>query len=66
MKYALEMGSHAKTYISSFTMTGSSIQKLVGGIHKHRDSMVIDKLTFYIQNRESRLKTLGIRIVYHI
>jgi hypothetical protein len=39
MKYALEMGSGATIYIyiyiSSFTKTGSAIQKLMGGIHRH-------------------------------
>jgi hypothetical protein len=43
MKYAVEMGSCAMTYIPSFIKTGPGIQKLigVGWIHRHADSMVI-------------------------
>jgi hypothetical protein len=41
MKYAIEMGSNAMIYIPSFIKTGSAIQKLMGGIHRHTDSMVI-------------------------
>jgi predicted RNase H-related nuclease YkuK (DUF458 family) len=31
MKYAVEMGSGAMTFIPSFIKTGSGIQKLLGG-----------------------------------
>jgi hypothetical protein len=41
MKYAVEMGSSAMIYASSFIKIGSDIQKLIGGIHRHTDSMVI-------------------------
>jgi hypothetical protein len=41
MKGAVEMGSGAMIYIPSFIKIGSGIQKLVGGIHRHTDSMVI-------------------------
>jgi hypothetical protein len=41
MKYAVEMGSGVMTYISSFIKTGSAIQKLNGGIHRHTDSMLV-------------------------
>jgi hypothetical protein len=42
MKYAVEMGSGAKTYIiPNFIKTGLGIQKLKGGIHRHTDSMDI-------------------------
>jgi hypothetical protein len=41
MKYAVEMGSGAMLYIPSFIQIGSDIQKLIGGIHKHTDSMEI-------------------------
>jgi hypothetical protein len=41
MKYAIEMGSGAMIHIPSFIKVGSGIQKLVGGIHRHTDSMVI-------------------------
>jgi hypothetical protein len=41
MKYVVETGSGAMTYISSFIKTGSAIQKLMGdGIHRHTDSKV--------------------------
>jgi hypothetical protein len=39
MKHAVEMGSGAMIYIPSFIKTGSGIQKLIGGIHRHTDSM---------------------------
>jgi hypothetical protein len=38
MKYAVEMGSGAMTYIPSFIKIGSGIHEL---IHRHTDSMVI-------------------------
>jgi hypothetical protein len=42
VKYAIEMGSCAMTYIPSFIKRGSGIQKLIGGgMHIHTDSMVI-------------------------
>jgi hypothetical protein len=41
VKYAVEIGSGAVIYISSFIKIRSGIQKSIGGIHKHTDSMVI-------------------------
>jgi hypothetical protein len=41
MKYAVEMGSVTMIYIPSFVKIGSGIQKLIGGIHIHTESMVI-------------------------
>jgi hypothetical protein len=41
MKYGVKMGSVAIIYIPSFIKTGSGIQKLVGGIHRHTDKMEI-------------------------
>jgi hypothetical protein len=41
MKYAAEMGSVAMIYIVSSIKIDSAIQKLMGGIHRHTDSMVI-------------------------
>jgi hypothetical protein len=41
MKYAVEMGSGAMIYIPSFIKIDSGIQRLVGGINRHTDSMVI-------------------------
>jgi hypothetical protein len=33
--YAVEMGSGAMIYSSSFIKTGAGIQKLIRGIHRH-------------------------------
>jgi hypothetical protein len=41
MKYAVEMGSGSMVYVSSFLKTDSDIQKSIGGIHRHTDSMII-------------------------
>jgi hypothetical protein len=37
MKYAVEMSSGAMIYIPSLIRIGSGIQKLIGGIHRHKD-----------------------------
>jgi hypothetical protein len=41
VKFVVEMGSGAVIYILSFIKIGTSIQKLIGGIHRHTDSMEI-------------------------
>jgi hypothetical protein len=43
MKYAVDMGSGAMMYvhIRSFIRNVSGIQKLIGGIHRHTDTIVI-------------------------
>jgi hypothetical protein len=43
MKWAFQMGSGAMIYeyIPSLIKIGSDIQKLMGGIHRHTDSMVM-------------------------
>jgi hypothetical protein len=41
MKYAVEMGPSAMIYIPSFIQIGLGIQKLIGGIHRHTDSIEI-------------------------
>jgi hypothetical protein len=41
MKYAVEVGSGAMIYIPGFIKFGSGIQNLIGGIHRHTDSMEI-------------------------
>jgi hypothetical protein len=41
MKHAIEMVSGAMIFIPSFTKTGSAVQKLIGRIHRHTDSMEI-------------------------
>jgi hypothetical protein len=40
MKYAVEMGSGAVKYISSFISIGSEIQKLIGMIHRHHGNRI--------------------------
>jgi hypothetical protein len=42
MKYAVEMGSGAMIYIPSFIKTGSAIQRLTRGTHKHTDIQTTD------------------------
>jgi hypothetical protein len=39
MKHAFEMGSVAMIYIPSFIKTGLGIHTLMGGIHRHTNSM---------------------------
>jgi hypothetical protein len=41
MKYAAEIGSGAMIHIPSFIKMGSGIQKLIGRLHRHTDSMEI-------------------------
>jgi hypothetical protein len=41
MKNAVEMGYGDMIYIPSFIKIGSGIQKLIGGIHRHTDSIEI-------------------------
>jgi hypothetical protein len=56
MKKATEMGSGVMIYIPSVIQIGSDIQKLIRGIHRHTDSMVIPLGYFHFsQNRISRL-----------
>jgi hypothetical protein len=41
MNYGVEMDSFAKIYMSILTHIGSGIIKLIRGIHRHRDNMII-------------------------
>jgi hypothetical protein len=41
MKYAFEIGSGAVIYIPNVINIGAGSQKLVGGKHRHTDSMEI-------------------------
>jgi hypothetical protein len=41
MKYSVEMGSDAMMYVPNFIKIGSGVQKLIGRIHRHTDSMVV-------------------------
>jgi hypothetical protein len=56
MKYAIEMGSGAMKYIPGFIKFGSALQKLIGGIHRHRQHGARISLLSLFQNKESRLK----------
>jgi hypothetical protein len=38
MKYAVEMGSGGMMYVPSFIKIGSGTQKIIGGIHRYRDT----------------------------
>jgi hypothetical protein len=51
MKYAVEMGSGAMIYIPSFIMIGSGIQKLIGGIHRHREHGDLTSLLPFFLNK---------------
>jgi hypothetical protein len=60
VKYATEMGSGAMMYIPSFIQTGSGIQKLIRGIHRHthRQHGDLTILLLSFQRKEIRLKYL--------
>jgi hypothetical protein len=61
MKYTIKMGSGAMTYIPSFVRIGSAIQKLIGGINRHRKhGECISLLSFFLLNKESMLKRIYI------
>jgi hypothetical protein len=58
MKYAVEMGSGAMMHIHNFMKNGSSLQKLIGRIHRQQGDLISLLLSFF-QNKESRLKMKG-------
>jgi hypothetical protein len=41
MKYVVELGSGTMMYIPDFIMIGSGIQRLLGEVHRHTDSVEI-------------------------
>jgi hypothetical protein len=45
MKYVVQMGSDAMIHISSFIKTGSGIQKLKEGIHRHTNMEIAYGIT---------------------
>jgi hypothetical protein len=47
MKYAVEIGSGAMIYVPIFIKIASGIKKLIGGIHRHTDSMAIAQAFFH-------------------
>jgi hypothetical protein len=55
-KYAVEMclDSTIYEYIPSFIKIGSSIQKLIGGMHRHTDSMAIAE-AYFISSKHRKL-----------
>jgi hypothetical protein len=54
MEHATEMGTCAMIWIPSFIKTGSDIQKLMGGIHRHTESMVISQATFIFFSKQEK------------
>jgi hypothetical protein len=52
VKYAVEMGSGAMIYIPSFIMTGSGIQKLMGGDYTDTQHGDLVSLLLFFQKRE--------------
>jgi hypothetical protein len=50
------MSSGAMIYVPSFINIGSATQKLIRGIHRHTDSMLITEAFYVFRNKESRLK----------
>jgi hypothetical protein len=53
------MGSGVVIYVPSFVEIGSGIQKLIGGIHRHREQRDLISLLYFFQNKESRLNVKG-------
>jgi hypothetical protein len=49
------MGSGAAVYVPSFIKIGSRIQKLIGGIHTHRQQRDLISLRLFFQNKKRRL-----------
>jgi hypothetical protein len=62
VKYAVELGSCAMTYIPNFMKSDSYIQKFMGGGYKYRHidkqtARLFHKPTFiFFQNKENMLK----------
>jgi hypothetical protein len=52
MRHAVEMGSGAMIYIPSFIRISSSIQKLIGEVHRQHGDLI--RLLLFFQNKESR------------
>jgi hypothetical protein len=52
MKYAVEMGSGAVIYVPTFIKIGSSIQKLIGGIHRQHGDRI--SLFYFFENKYAK------------
>jgi hypothetical protein len=62
MKYAVEMGSGAMICIRSFIKIGSSIQKLILGIQRHRQHGDPISILFF-RNKENRIGEVCTRLI---
>jgi hypothetical protein len=62
MKYTVEMGSVAMIYIPSFIKIGSGIQRLMGRIHRHTDSMEITSAYFHF----FKIKKVGKKLTFKL
>jgi hypothetical protein len=62
------MGSGAMIYVPSFIKTGSGIQNLIGGIHRHthRQQRDLISVPYFFQNKQSRLKVTEQMTSFHI
>jgi hypothetical protein len=58
MNYAVELGSGAMIYISSFMKTCYGVQTLLGFVYTYRQQGDLISLLLFFQNKESRIKTL--------
>jgi hypothetical protein len=52
MKYAIYMSSDAMIYLPSFVKIDSSMQKLIGRIHRYADSIEISLVYLYFSKQE--------------
>jgi hypothetical protein len=58
MKYPVERTSGGMMYLPSFINISSDVQKLLGGIHTQRKQGDFINLLLFLQNKESRQKTI--------
>jgi hypothetical protein len=54
MKYAVEMGSDAMIYVPSFINIGSSIEKLIWGIHRHTQTAWLSHKPTFIFSKQGK------------
>jgi hypothetical protein len=64
MEYAVDLGPGVMIYIPSFIKNGSAIQNVMGGeiqrnTYTHRQHEDRISLRSFLQNKESRLKTVS-------
>jgi hypothetical protein len=63
MKYTSEIGSDAMIHIPSFIKIGLGIQKLMGRIHRHTDSMVITEVYFHFSKQGKQANNVILQIL---